>query len=168
MTKILKPSFDIVNEVSIQEVDNAVNNTKKEVGTRYDFRDSKTQIDFNRKEKNISLQTADDMKMQALHDVLVSHFVRRKVDPKCLNFGEIEGTSQGQVKRMVHLQEGVAREIAQKIVKLIKGMKIKVQPAIQDMQVRVTGKKVDDLQAVIAVIKKEELEIPLQFVNMKK
>ena len=162
------PSFDIVNEVNLQEVDNAVNNTKKEVSTRYDFRDSKTQIEFNRKEKTISLQTMDDMKMQALHDVMISHFVRRKVDPKCLDFGEIEGTSQGQVKRMVQLQEGIEREIAQKIVKLIKGMKIKVQPAIQDVQVRVTGKKVDDLQAVIAVVKKEELGIPLQFVNMKK
>ena len=162
------PSFDIVNEVDLQEVGNAVNNTTKEVSTRYDFRNSKTQIEFNRKEKIISLQTIDETKMQALRDVMVTHFVRRKVDPKCLNFGEIEGTSQGQVKRMVHLQEGVEREIAQKIVKLIKGMKIKVQPAIQDMQVRVTGKKVDDLQAVIAVIKKEELEIPLHFVNMKK
>ena len=162
------PSFDIVNEVDLQEVGNAVNNTKKEVSTRYDFRNSKTEIEFNRKEKIISLQTMDEMKMQALRDVMISHFVRRKVDPKCLDFGEIEGTSRGQVKRMVQLQEGIEREIAQKIVKLIKGMKIKVQPAIQDMQVRVTGKKVDDLQAVIAVVKKEELEIPLQFVNMKK
>ena len=161
------PSFDIVNEVSIQEVDNAVNNTKKEVGTRYDFRDSKTQIDFNRKEKNISLQTADDMKMQALHDVLVSHFVRRKVDPKCLEFGEVEATSQGQVKQMVVLQEGIARDIAQKIVKQIKGMKLKVQAAIQDDQVRVTGKKIDDLQTVIAAVKKEDMGIPLQFVNIK-
>ena len=162
------PSFDIVNEVSIQEVDNAVNNAKKEVGTRYDFRDSRTQIDFNRKEKNISLQTADDMKMQALHDVLVGHFVRRKLDPKCLEFGEVEATSQGQVKRMVMLQEGIARDIAQKIVKQIKGMKLKIQAAIQDDQVRVTGKKVDDLQAVIAAVKKEDLGLPLQFVNMKK
>ena len=162
------PSFDIVNEVDLQEVGNAVNNTKKEVSTRYDFRNSKTEIEFNRKEKIISLQTMDEMKMQALRDVMISHFVRRKVDPKCLDFGEIEGTSRGQVKRMVQLQEGIEREIAQKIVKLIKGMRIKVQPAIQDVQVRVTGKKVDDLQAVIAVVKKEELEIPLQFVNMKK
>ena len=81
------PSFDIVNEVDLQEVDNAVNNTKKEVTTRYDFRDSKTEIDFNRKEKVISLQTKDEMMMQALYDVIISHFVRRKVDPKCLDFG---------------------------------------------------------------------------------
>ncbi|HIG55121.1 MAG TPA: YajQ family cyclic di-GMP-binding protein [Candidatus Handelsmanbacteria bacterium] len=162
------PSFDIVNEVDLQEVDNAVNNTKKEVTTRYDFRDSKTEIDFNRKEKVISLQTKDEMMMQALYDVIISHFVRRKVDPKCLDFGEIEGTSQGHVKRVVRLQEGIEREIAQKIVKLIKGLKIKVQPAIQDDQVRVTGKKVDDLQAVMGMLKNEDMGIPLQFGNMKK
>lgn len=161
------PSFDIVNEVNLQEVDNAINNTKKEVSTRYDFRDSKTQIDFNRKEKTISLVTSDDMKMQALHDVMITHFVRRKVDAKCLDFGEIEATSRGQVKRDVQLQEGIAREIAQKIVKQIKALRIKVQPAIQDDQVRVTGKKIDDLQTVISMLKKEDLGIPLQFVNMK-
>ena len=105
--------------------------------------------------------------MQALYDVIISHFVRRKVDPKCLDFGEIEGTSQGQVKRVIKLQEGIEREIAQKIVKLIKGLKSKVQPAIQDDQVRVTGKKVDDLQEVIGMLKKEDMGIPLQFGNMK-
>ena len=108
------------------------------------------------------------MKMQALHDVLVSHFVRRKLDPNSLEFGEVEATSQGQVKRMVVLQEGIARDIAQKIVKQIKGMKLKVQAAIQDDQVRVTGKKIDDLQTVIAAVKKEDMGIPLQFVNIKK
>ncbi len=162
------PSFDIVNEVDLQEVDNAVNNTKKEAVTRYDFRQSNTQIEFNRKEKTISLLTSDDMKMQALQDMLISNFVKRKVDSKCLTFGSIEGTSKGQVRRVVDLQEGIEREIAQKIVKLIKAMKLKVQPAIQEDQVRVSGKKLDDLQTVIAALKKEELNIPLQFVNMKK
>jgi uncharacterized protein YajQ (UPF0234 family) len=160
-------AFDIVNEVNLQEVDNAINNTKKEVGTRYDFRQSNTQIEFNRKEKTIALLTADDMKMQAIQDMIISHFVRRKVDPKCLEFGENEGTSNGQIKRSVQLQEGIERETAQKIVKLIKAMKIKVQPAIQEDQVRVTGKKIDDLQEVITMLKKEDLGIPLQFVNMK-
>jgi hypothetical protein len=160
-------AFDIVNEVDLQEVDNAINNTKKEVGTRYDFRQSNTQIEFNRKEKTLSLLTGDDMKMQAIQDMIISHFVRRKVDPKCLNFGENEGTSNGQIKRSVQLQEGIERDTAQKIVKLIKAMKIKVQPAIQEDQVRVTGKKIDDLQEVITMLKKEDLGIPLQFVNMK-
>lgn len=161
-------SFDIVNEVDLQEVDNAVNNTKKEVATRYDFRQSNTQVEFNRKEKTLSLLTADDMKMQALQDMLIANFVKRKVDPLCLEFGRNEGTSNGQVKRGVKLREGIERETAQKIVKLIKALKLKVQPAIQDNQVRVSGKKIDDLQAVIAMVKKEDLGIPLQFVNMKK
>jgi cyclic-di-GMP-binding protein len=161
------PSLDIVNEVDLQEVDNAVNNTKKEVATRYDFRQSSTDIEFNRKEKTISLQTADDMKMQALHDMIIGNFVKRKVDPKCLDFGNNEGSSSGQVRCKISLEEGIAKETAQKIVKLIKAMKLKVQPAIQDEQVRVTGKKIDDLQEVMAMLKKEDLGIPLQFTNMK-
>ena len=161
------PSFDVVNEVDLQEAENAVNNTQREVGTRYDFRGTNTEVEFNRKEKTISLLTGDEMKMQALHDMLISNFVKRKVDPKCLSFGEIEGTSQGQVKRGVELQEGISRDIAQKIVKQIKALKIKVQPAIQEDQVRVTGKKIDDLQTVISMLKKEDHGIPLQYVNMK-
>ena len=160
-------SFDIVNQVDLKEVDNAITNTKKEVATRYDFRKSSTEIDFNRKEKTISLLSGDDMKMQALQDMLVGHCIRRKVDPKCLDFGVVEATSKGQVKRTVSLQEGIDRPTAQKIVKQIKGLKLKVQPAIQDDQVRVSGKKLDDLQEVIAAMKKEELGIPLQFINMK-
>lgn len=161
------PSVDVVNEVDLQEVDNAVNNTKREVSTRYDFRQSNTEVEFNRKEKTISLQTSDDMKMQALHDMILGNFVKRKVDPKCLNFGENEGSSSGQVRCKVELEEGIAKETAQKIVKLIKTMKLKVQPAIQEDQVRVTGKKIDDLQEVMAMLRKEDLGIPLQFTNMK-
>ena len=161
-------SFDVVNQVDLQEVDNAVNNTKKEVQTRYDFRKSATQIDFNRKDRALSLLTSDDMKLQALRDMLVGHCVRRKVDPKALDFADVEGTSQGQVKQAVRLQEGIERQTAQKIAKDIKGLKLKVQAAIQDDQVRVTGKKIDELQAVIAELKKTDYGIPLQFVNMKK
>lgn len=161
------PSVDIVNEVDLQEVDNAVNNTKREVSTRYDFRESNTEVEFNRKEKTISLQTSDDMKMQALHDMIIGNFVKRKVDPKCLEFGENEGSSSGQIRCKVSLEEGIAKETAQKIVKLIKSMKLKVQPAIQEDQVRVTGKKIDDLQEVMAMLRKEDLGIPLQFTNMK-
>ena len=161
------PSFDIVNEVDLQEIDNAVKNTSREVMTRYDFRGSSTQISFDKKEKTVTLLTADDMKMQALRDMLIAHCVKRKVDPKCLKFGPVEGTSQGQIKREAELQEGIARDIAQKMVKQIKGAKIKVQAAIQENQVRVSGKKIDDLQAVIALVKKDDHGIPLQFVNMK-
>jgi len=162
------PSFDIVNEIDIQEVDNAVNNTQREVATRYDFRGSNSEVTFDRKEKNLSLVTADEMKLEALKEMLIGHIIKRGIDPKCLEFGDAEGNSKGQSRCKVIIQEGISREIAQKIVKLIKGRKVKVQPAIQDDQVRVTGKKIDDLQEIISFMKGEKIEIPLQFTNMKK
>ena len=162
------PSFDIVNEVNIQEVDNAVNNTKREVSTRYDFRGSNSELEFDRKNKTLALLTTDDMKLDALKDMLIGHLIKRGIDPKCLDYGDAEGTSKGQLRCDIILQEGIARDIAQKIVKFIKGTKIKVQAAIQEDQVRVTGKKIDDLQEIITLLKKEDLGIPLQFTNMKK
>lgn len=162
------PSFDIVSELDLQEVDNAVNNVRKETETRYDFRGVNTEIDLNRKTKVISLVTGDDMKVRAIRDMLISHFVRRKVDPKSMEFGEPEKTSRGQLKQEIKLHDGIDKDAARKLVKIIKDSKVKVQAAIQDEQVRVTGKQIDDLQAVISVLKSTEFELPLQFVNMKK
>ena len=162
------PSFDIVNEIDIQEVDNAVNNTQREVATQYDFRGSNSEVTCDRKEKNLSLVTAHEMKIEALKEMLIGHIIKRGIDPKCLEFGDAEGNSKGQSRCKVIIHEGISREIAQKIVKLIKGRKVKVQPAIQDDQVRVTGKKIDDLQEIISFVKGEKIEIPLQFTNMKK
>ncbi len=161
------PSFDAVNEIDLQEVDNAVNNTTKEVQNRYDFRGSNTEIDFNRKTKSISLVTADSMKMKALREMLVSNFVKRSLSPKALDFGEEEGTSHGGVKMTVSIQEGINRDIAKKMVKLIKDSKLKVQGSIHDDKIRVTGKKIDDLQEVMTLLRGAKLEVPLQFVNMK-
>lgn len=161
------PSFDIVSQVDLQEVDNAVNNVKKELGTRYDFRGVTTEIDLNRKDKAISLLTGDEMKFRALKDMLLSQAIRRKLDPKVFDFAEPEPTSKGQVKGQVTIKEGIDKPTAQRIVKLIKDQKLKVQTQIQDEQVRVTGKKIDDLQSVIKVLNNEDLEVPLQFVNMK-
>jgi len=162
------PSFDIVSELDLQEVDNAVNNVKKETETRYDFRGVKTEIDFNRKTKTISLITGDDMKIRAIRDMLVSHFVRRKVDPKAMDFSEPEKTSMGQLKQTITLHDGIDKDSARKLVKIIKDSKLKVQAAIQDEQVRVTGKQIDDLQGVITMLRATEFELPLQYVNMKK
>lgn len=162
------PSFDIVSELDLQEVDNAVNNVRKEVDTRYDFRGVVTEMEFNRKTKTISLVTGDDMKIRAIRDMLISHFVRRKVDPKSMEFGEPENTSRGQLKQEIKLHDGIDKDNARKLVKMIKDSKLKVQAAIQDEQVRVTGKKIDDLQAVIALLKDSDFELPLQYVNMKK
>jgi len=161
------PSFDAVSQVDLQEVDNAVNNTKKELDNRYDFRGSKTVIEFNKKEKNIHISTEDTMKMQAITDILMGKAVKRNLDPRCLKFEDVQPGAVGTVKRDIKIREGIEKEMAQKIVKLIKETKLKVQPAIQDDQVRVTGKSIDDLQTVIQMLKAKELEIPLQFVNMK-
>ncbi|PTN32324.1 YajQ family cyclic di-GMP-binding protein [Desulfonatronum sp. SC1] len=161
------PSFDIVSKVDLQEVDNAVNNVRKELDTRFDFRNVKTDLDLNRKEKVLHVVTGDEMKIRAIQDLLKVHFTRRKLDPRSLEFKELEATSQGRVKMDILIKEGISKDTAQKIVKLIKAQKLKVQAAIQDEQVRVTGKKIDDLQAVIKLLDDQELDVPLQHVNMK-
>ncbi|MCH8567749.1 MAG: YajQ family cyclic di-GMP-binding protein [Balneolales bacterium] len=161
------PSFDVVNEIDLQEADNAVNNTMKEISTRYDFRDSKTEVDFNRKTKVIDVSCEDSMKLKAVKEMLVANFVKRKLSPKSLEFGDPEGTSHGGLRQQVVINEGIDRDNAKKLVKLVKDSKIKVQAAIHDDKVRVTGKKIDDLQEVMQLLRGAEVEIPLQFNNMK-
>lgn len=161
------PEFDIVNQVNAQEIDNAVNNTLKEVSTRYDFRGLNTEVEFNRKENRIDIVAAESMKLKAVREMLVKHFIKRNLEPKILDFGPEQGTSSGAVKVSATIKEGIDRETAKKIVKEIKTMKLKVQPSIQDDQVRVSGKKIDDLQEVIQTLKSKKFSVPLQFVNMK-
>lgn len=160
-------SFDIVNKVDAQEVDNAINNTLKEINTRYDFRGLHTEVEFHKKENRIHLVAAESMKMEAVKDMLIKNFIKRGISSKVLDFKEPEGTSQGHLKMDVLLKEGIDRETAKKIVKEIKNLKVKVQPQIQDDQVRVDGKKIDDLQTVIKHLKVKDMGVPLQFVNMK-
>jgi len=159
-------SFDIVSRVDIQEVDNAVNMTRKAILTRFDFRESKTEVTLDKKEKKIHILTEDEMKMRSVQDALVENLVRRKVDVKSVEPKEIQMASQGMVQREFAIKEGVDIDTARTIVKLIKEQKLKVQAAIQDNQVRVSGKKIDDLQAVIQLVRGARLPIPLQFVNM--
>ncbi len=159
-------SFDIVSRVDLQEVDNAVNMTRKAILTRFDFRESKSEITLDKKEKKIHLLTEDEMKMRAIQDSLVEHLVRRKVDVKCLEPKESEMASQGMIRKELAIKEGVDADTARTIVKLIKEQKLKVQASIQENQVRVSGKKIDDLQAVIQAVRGAKLPVPLQFVNM--
>lgn len=161
------PSLDVVNQIDLQEVDNAINNTIKEISTRYDFRDSKTEVEFNKKNKVISVVTEDNMKVKAVKEMLTANFVKRNLSHKSIDFQDPEGTSHGGLKFNVLLKEGISRENAKTIIKLIKDTKLKVQASIHDDKVRVTGKKIDDLQAVMAMLRKENLEIPVQFENMK-
>jgi cyclic-di-GMP-binding protein len=162
------PSFDIVSQPDLQEIDNAVNNTRKELATRFDFRNVKTEINLDKAEKVVRIVTADEMKMNDVKDMLLTHCIRRKVDPKSFESKEIEPTSQGRVKMDMTIQQGLTKELAQKIVKMIKSEKLKVQVAIQDDQVRVTGGKIDDLQHVIRMLDGQDLPMPLQYVNMKR
>jgi cyclic-di-GMP-binding protein len=160
-------SFDIVSRIDLQEVDNAVNITKKTLQTRYDFRESKTEINLDKKDKKINVTTEDEMKMRAVQETLVENFVKRKVDIKCLEVKPSEMAAQGMIQKAIAIKEGVDSDTARAIVKMIKDQKMKVQAAIQEKQVRVTGKKIDDLQAVIKLLRSSNLPIPLQFINMQ-
>ena len=161
------PSFDIVSRIDLQEVNNAVNITTKAILTRYDFRNSKTEIGLDKKEKKIHVTTEDDMKMRAIQDALIENLVKRKVDRRCLDPKTAEPAAHGMIRREIAIKEGVDSDNARNIVKMIKDKKLKVQAAIQDGQVRVTGKKIDDLQEVIQMLRGAKIEIPLQFVNMQ-
>ena len=161
------PSFDIVSRIDLQEVDNAVNITTKTILTRYDFRGSKTEISLDKKEKKIQVTTEDDMKMRAIQDTLIENLVKRKVDRRCLDPKTTEAAAQGMIRREIVIKEGVDSDNARAIVKMIKDKKLKVQAAMQDGQVRVTGKKIDDLQEVIQMLRDAKIDIPLQFVNMQ-
>lgn len=161
------PSFDVVSRVDLQEVDNAVNQVKKEISTRFDFRGSKTQIDLDRKDAKISLLTEDDMKLRAIRDMLIAKIVRRSIDAQALDFGTTEKAGGDMLRQTVSIVNGIDIDTARKVVKLVKDSKIKVQPAIQGDEVRVTGKSRDDLQAVISLLKEADIGMPLQFVNYR-
>jgi len=161
------PSVDVVSKVDMQALDNAVNNAKREISTRFDFKNVKSEVTFDRKARNIHIVTGDDWKVKAVTEMLIGQCIRLKVDTKCLEVKDIEPTSHGTVKVDINIKEGIPKETGQKIVKLIKGLKIKVQPAIQDDQVRLTGKKIDDLQEIMRLLREQDYDIPLQFVNMK-
>jgi hypothetical protein len=162
------PSFDIVSRVDLQEVDNAVNITKKAILSRYDFRNSKTEITLDKKEKKIEVTTEDDMKLRAVQDALIENLVKRRVDRKFLDLKTAEPAAQGMLRREIAIKEGVDPETARSIIKTIKDRKLRVQTAIQDNQVRVTGKKIDDLQEVIQMLRSSQMPIPLQFINMQR
>jgi hypothetical protein len=161
------PSFDIVSKVDAQALDNAVNVTQKEITNRFDFKGSHVVIDLNKKEFKINLETEDDMKMRQLIDVLINRAHKQGIAPEAFDTSK-EGYQSGKVwKKEVTVRNGLKQEDAKKIVKQIKDSGLKVQPAIMDDLIRVTGKKIDDLQAVIQASKGWDLGIPLQYENMR-
>lgn len=161
------PSFDIVSEVDLQTLDNAVNTVKKEISNRFDFRGSHVSIDLDKKNYVIQLEVESDMKMKQVIDVLISRAMKQGIDGGAFDFSKDAYPSGKVVKKEVPVRNGLKQDDAKKIVKLIKDSGIKVQAAIMDDIIRVTGKKIDDLQEVIAKCRAEALGIPLQFVNMK-
>ena len=161
------PSFDIVSRVDMQEMDNAVNQVKKEIGTRFDFRGSKTQIDLERKDAEIQVLTEDEMKLRAIKDMLIAKVVRRSIEAEALVFGASEKAGGDMVRQTITINNGIDIETARKVVKLVKDAKLKVQAAIQGDEVRITGKQRDDLQNVIGTLKEADLGMPLQFVNYR-
>ncbi|MEP6597609.1 MAG: YajQ family cyclic di-GMP-binding protein [Ginsengibacter sp.] len=161
------PSFDIVSKVDAQALDNAVNVTQKEITNRFDFKGTHVVVDLNKKDFKINLETEDDMKMRQLCDVLMNRAHKQGIDPMAFDFSK-EGFQSGKVwKKEVTVRNGLAQEDAKKLVKLIKDSGMKVQASINDDLVRIQGKKIDDLQAVIQLCKTSTLEFPLQYVNMR-
>lgn len=161
------PSFDIVSKVDAQALDNAVNVTTREITNRFDFKGSHVVIDLDKKNFTLQLETDDDMKMSQLVDVLINRANKQGISPEAFDASK-EGAQSGKVwKKTVKVRNGLAQEDAKKIVKLIKDSGLKVQASINDDLVRVTGKKIDDLQEVIQACRTASLAVPLQFVNMR-
>jgi uncharacterized protein YajQ (UPF0234 family) len=161
------PSFDIASKVDIQTLDNAINVVKKEITNRFDFRDSHVVIDLNKKEYSILLEADSDMKLQQIIDVLISRSMKQGIDGNAFDFSKDAYPSGKVVKKNVSVKNGLKQDDTQKIVKAIKESGLKVQPAIMDNIIRVTAKKIDDLQAVIALCNNSNFGVPLQYENMK-
>jgi len=159
------PSFDIVSEVDWQEVKNAVNQANREIGTRFDFKGSDARVD--EADPLLTIRADDDYKVGQVVDILQLKLAKREVDVNCLDKGEVKVSPTGKAVQEITVRQGVDTELAKTIVKRIKGDKLKVQVAIQGKQLRVSGKKRDDLQQVIAFIKQQKLGLPLQYVNFR-
>jgi len=160
-------SFDIVSEVNLQEIDNAINQAMKEINTRFDFKGSKSNISLNRTEKKVQLIADDELKMKNLKDVLSTRLAKRSVSMKALEYGVEEKAFDGMVRVDAKIVNGISQEHSKDVVRRIKDLKLKIQPSIQGESVRVTGKNKDDLQFVMQQLKSFNLPIPIQFTNFR-
>lgn len=158
-------SFDIVSEIDFQEADNALNQAIKEIHQRYDLKDSKTELELNKKDKFINLNTKDDYSRKQSIDILQSKFIKRGLSIKVMKLDEPETAAGGRIKQKINLQNGISKDNAKIITKMIKDLNLKVNTQIMDEKIRVQGAKKDDLQEVIRIVKTSELDFPVQFVN---
>jgi cyclic-di-GMP-binding protein len=160
-------SFDIVSRVDMQEVSNAVLQSTKELGQRFDFKGSKSSIELNKEKSEITLTADDDYKLNSLTEILKNKLVKRNVSLKSLSFGNVEKAAGDTVRQVVTLQQGISAERGKDIVKLIKDAKLKVQSEIQKDQVRIRAKKIDDLQAIIKMLKEKTFDFHVEFINYR-
>lgn len=158
-------SFDVVSKIDMQEVKNAVNQTNKEISQRYDFRNSKAEVVLE--EDTVKILADSDFQLKSVIDILQSKLIRRKVAVKNLEYGKVESASGGMVRQNISIKQGIDDKTAKKIVKDIKSLKLKVQAKIMEDQLRVSGKKKDDLQKVIQFLKENDYGLELQFVNFR-
>ena len=159
------PSFDIVSRVDFQEIDNAISNALREITNRYDFKGSNTTVE--RSEKVITIVTDDDLKLSQVNDILISHFVRRKLDPLALGKKDKEKAGGDRIRQTISLVEGIEQDIAKKITSEIKSSKMKIQAKINGNELRIDGKKRDDLQSAMQLIEDLQIGIPVQFINFR-
>jgi uncharacterized protein YajQ (UPF0234 family) len=161
------PSFDIVSKVDLQTLDNAINVAKKEIDNRFDFKGTHVSFELNKKEMVVNIEVESDMKLQQLEDVMLTKAMRQGLEANCFDLTK-EATPSGKyIRKTIPVKNGLDKEMAKKIVKLIKDSGLKVQPAIMDDTIRVTAKKIDDLQEVIQLCRNAALDVPLQYLNMK-
>jgi len=159
------PSFDIVSRVDFQEIDNAIANALREITNRYDFKGSNTTLE--RSEKVITIVTDDYLKLSQVNDILISHFVRRKLDPLALGKKDKEKAGGDRIRQTISLVEGIEQDVAKKITSEIKSSKMKVQAKINGNELRIDGKKRDDLQSAMQLIEDLQVGIPVQFINFR-
>src|SRR5438477_11445312 len=160
-------SFDIVSEINLQEMDNAITQAQKEIGTRYDFKGSAAMVEFDRKAKELTLTADNEPQLEAVRKVVVERMIKRGVDPKSLDPQKIEQATHKTVRQKVKLKSGIDKETAKVIQKGIKDLKLKVNASIQGEALRVSGAKRDDLQAVMAYLRANPVGVPLQFNNYR-
>ena len=163
--EVAVPSFDIVSRIELAEVDNALAAITREIGTRFDFKGSKCTVD--RQEGMLALLADDELKLKQMHELLKVHLTRRKVDPAALDYKAPEKASGNTLKQTIVLRQGVDADLARQLIREIKDSKLRVQVSIQGDELRVTGKKRDDLQAAISVARGMKIEQPLQYVNFR-
>ena len=159
------PSFDVISKINYQEFDNALANCLREINNRYDFKG--LPISIERKEKIITTIAPDELKLKQVNELLQTHLIRRKVDPRVLEFKSSEGASGGSIRQLNELKEGISQENAKKVIADIKKLKLKIQIKIQGEELRVDGKKKDDLQEAMAAIKTIDIGLPIDFVNFR-